>query len=140
MSTLIEMARKIRPLIVKAAQSLSDVEAVEAPQLYEEWKPGVAYSAGQKLRRNNRVCKVQDSQDHTSQIGWEPENAPSLFKFIDETHTGTIDDPIPYDSNMELFIDKYYIHADVLYRCIRSTEIAVYHPLKDLVGLYVEAV
>lgn len=138
MATLIERARELRAIIVKAAQSLDNDIAVKAPELYDEWKPGVSYIAGEKLRRNNRVCQVQENQGHTSQVGWEPENTPSLFKFIDEAHTGTVDDPIPYDSNMELFEGLYYIHADVLYRCTRNTEIPVYHPLKDLVGIYVE--
>ena len=75
---------------------------------------------------------------HTSQDGWEPENAPSLWTEICETHDGTIDDPIPYDGNMALESGKYYIQDDVIYLCTRDTINPVYQPLSELVGLYVE--
>lgn len=138
MATLIEMARKIRPLIVKAAQMLDDADAIQAPELYDEWKPGVEYTVDYKIRRNGKVWKVL--QAHTSQEGWEPENAASLFAVIDEVHAGTLEDPIPYDGNMELFSGKYYSQDDVIYLCIRDSGTPLHHALIDLVGLYVEAV
>ena len=64
----------------------------------------------------------------------------SLYTHIDFEHTGAIYDPIPYDGNMELFNGKHYIQDAVLYVCTRDTGAAVYHALKDLVGLYVETV
>ena len=138
MESLIEMARKLRPLIVKAAQSLTDTEAVNAPQLYEEWKPDTAYDAGYKIRRGGRVYKVQ--QAHTSQIGWEPENAPALYAGIDEVHAGTLADPIPYAGNMALEKGKHYKQNGVVYLCMRDTGYPVYHALADLVGIYVEVI
>lgn len=136
MSNLVEMARLLRPLIVKAAQSLDDAEAVSAPQLYDEWKPDTAYEAGYKLRRGGRVYKV--IQAHTSQTGWKPENAPALFTGIEEVHAGTAADPIPYDGNMALEAGKYYSQGGVTYLCTRDSGNPVYHALRDLVGIYVE--
>ena len=136
--TLIEMARKMRPLIVKAAQSLEDAEAVQAPALYDEWAADVEYAVGYKVRRNGKVYKTL--QAHTSQIGWEPEVAASLFTVIDEVHTGTYEDPIPYEGNMEIFAGKYYTQEDVVYLCNRDSGIPLHHALKDLVGTYVEVV
>lgn len=138
MESLIEMAKRLRTLIVKAAQSLMDADAVSAPQLYEEWKPDTAYEAGHKIRRGGRVYKVQ--QAHTSQIGWEPESTPALFAGIDEVHAGTKEDPIPYDGNMALEAGKYYTQGGVTYLCTRDTGNPVYHALIELVGLYVEAI
>lgn len=137
MGALVDMARKLRPLIEKAAQNLDDSDAVNAPQLYREWEPGVRYEPGHKLRRHGRVCVVNDNQGHTSQPGWEPENAHSLFRFIDETHAGTAADPIPYSGNMVLQESLYYVQDGVIYLCTRDTGNPVYHTLADLVGLYV---
>ena len=135
--TLIERARMLRPIIVAAAQSLEDSIAVTCPELYDEWNGnGVLYAAGYKLRRNGTVYKV--ITEHTSQADWSPEVATSLFTVIDETHAGTIEDPIPYDGNMELFVDFYYTQNDVTYKCIRSSGTPLYHALADLVGTYVE--
>ena len=36
--TLIELARKLRPYIEKAAISLDDIDAIEATQLFPEWQ------------------------------------------------------------------------------------------------------
>ena len=133
---IIERAKQLRPYIVKAAQSLDDADAVHAAQLYDEWKPGTAYDAGYKLRRNGKVWRT--IQAHTSQTGWEPENAPALFEEINETHAGTIDDPVPYTGNMALEAGKYYSQGGVTYLCTRDTVNPVYNAMADLVGMYVE--
>ena len=135
---IIERAMQLRPYIVKAAQSLDDTDAVHAVDLYDEWKPDTAYEAGYKLRRNGKVWRVRNGQGHTSQTGWEPENAPALFEEINETHKGTIDDPIPYNGSMALKAGLYYIQDGVVYHCIRGSGIAVYADLSALVGNYVE--
>ena len=53
-------------------------------------------------------------------------------------HAGTLDDPIPYDGNMELTEGLYYIQDEIVYLCTRSSGQPVYHALSALVGLYVE--
>lgn len=104
---IIERAKELRPFIVKAAQLLEDAVAVKCPELYDEWNgEGIEYIKDYKLRFNGKVYKVITS--HTSQADWSPEVAVTLFAVIDETHTGTMEDPIPYDGNMELFADLYY--------------------------------
>lgn len=136
--TLIELARKMRPLIVKAAQSLEDADAVQAVELYDEWKPDTQYAMAYKVRRNGKVYRVM--QAHTSQDDWMPENTPALWEVIDETHAGTLEDPIPYEGNMELFAGKYYVQDEVVYLCTRDSGTPLYHALKNLIGSYVEKV
>lgn len=77
MSSLVELARKLRPYIETAAQSLQDADALEATALFPEWKPGQAYEAGQKIRNDGVLYTVL--QSHTSLDGWKPADAPSLF-------------------------------------------------------------
>ena len=134
--SLVDLARRLRPYIVKAAQSLSDADAVKAAGLYDEWKPDVQYAAGYKVRRGGKVFSCL--QAHTSQTGWEPENVAALWSEINETNTGTKDDPIPYNGNMALVSGLYYSQNGVTYLCILDTVNPVYHALSDLVGLYVE--
>ena len=137
--TLIERARQLRPLIVKAAQSLEDNISATCPELYDEWDGnGIDYPKGYKIRRNGKVYRVITA--HKSQLDWTPETVASLFEVIDETHVGTLEDPIPYDGNMEIFVDLYYIQNNVIYKCIRSSGVALHHNLADLVGNYVEIV
>ena len=75
--TLTELATKLRPLIERAAQSLDDADALEAVTLFPLWKPGEEYKAGQKVQDKGILYTVL--QDHTSQDGWAPDVAPSLF-------------------------------------------------------------
>lgn len=117
---------------------LNDEMALRAQGFYPEWAPGMEYPAEYRVRRADRLCRCV--QQHTSQAGWEPENAPSLWEYINETHDGSKYDPIPYDGNMELSEGLHYMQDGVLYRCIRSTGSPVYHALSELTGLYVEVV
>ena len=131
-------AIRLRSHIETAVQSLSDSDALEAVTLYQEWATGQTYAAGYKVQHGGKLCRCL--QAHTSQAGWEPENAASLWTEICETHDGTIDDPIPYSGNMALESGKYYIQDYVIYRCTRGTINPVYNALADLVGIYVETV
>lgn len=118
--------------------SVDDNAALRMLEFYPEWVPGVPYTAGYKVRYNGKLWRVL--QPHTSQAGWEPDNTPSLWETINETHTGTLEDPIPYEGNMALEQGKHYMQDWVIYLCTRSTVNSVYHALSDLVGLYVEVV
>ena len=115
---------------------VDDNTALRMREFYPDWAAGQDYPAGFKVQRGEALYKVL--QAHTSQDGWEPENAPSLWTEICETHDGTIDDPIPYSGNMALESGKYYLQDYVIYRCTRDTINPVYNALADLVGIYVE--
>lgn len=125
-------------LIPKQINTLTvdDNMALRMLAFYPEWAAGTAYSVGYKVRRGGKLWRVV--QAHTSQIGWEPENAASLWEQINETHAGTMDDPIPYSGNMALTAGLYYMQDWVIYKCTRDTGNPVYHALSELVGLYVE--
>ena len=118
--------------------AVDDNTALRMREFYPDWAAGQDYPVGFKVQRGGALYKVL--QAHTSQDGWEPENAPSLWTEICESHAGTLTDPIPYSGNMVLESGKYYLQGGVTYLCTRDTGIAVYQPLADLVGVYVEEV
>ena len=129
-------AIKLRHHIETAVQTLPDSEALEALVLHPEWDAGTDYLADYKVRRGGKLWRC--IQAHTSQAGWEPENAASLWTEICESHAGTLEDPIPYNGNMALESGKYYSQDSKIYRCTRDTVNPVYNALSELVGLYVE--
>lgn len=116
--------------------SVDDNTALRMLPFYPEWAADTTYTVGYKVKRNGKLWSVV--QAHTSQAGWEPENAASLWEQINETHAGTMDDPIPYSGNMALTAGLYYVQDWVIYKCTRDTGNPVYHALRELVGLYVE--
>ena len=79
--TLVEKARELRASIEKAmteTASLTEAEAVAATCLYPKWNGnGVAYVKGQRVQYDGVLYTVL--QNHTSQAGWKPNAAPSLF-------------------------------------------------------------
>ena len=84
--TIIELARKLRPIIEQAAQSLDDRTALDAVALYPAWAAGVDYTAGYKVQHGGKLWRCL--QAHTSQTGWDPDIAPSLWAKVlipDET-------------------------------------------------------
>ena len=144
-----ELAEKNRPLTANEvnamlitaqinALTVDDNTALRMKSFYPEWAADNTYSAGFKVQHNGNLWRVV--QAHTSQTGWEPENTPALWEQINETHSGTIDDPIPYDGNMVLVHGKYYMQDYEVFLCIRDSDVPVYHALKELSGIYVTAV
>ena len=129
-----------RLLIAQQINTLDvdDQTACRMREFYPEWVAGVAYSAGYKVQHGGKLRRCL--QAHTSQAGWEPENAPALWEEICETHYGSLYDPIPYEGSMALENGKYYSQDGVTYLCNRDTVNPVYNPLRELVGIYVEEV
>ena len=119
--------------------SVDDNTALRMLAFYPEWAADTDYTAGYKVRRGGRLWRC--IQAHTSQTGWEPSTATaSIWEEICESHSGTLEDPIPYNGNMALESGKYYSQDGKVYRCTRDTVNPVYNALSELVGLYVEEV
>lgn len=119
--------------------SLTDNDALSVKSIYPEWETliGKEVKQGDKMQCDGRLWKVL--QQHTVQEQYRPgTGTESLYTEIVESASGTADDPIPYNNNMELEQGKYYVQDGVTYLCTRNTEIPVYQPLADLVGIYVE--
>lgn len=131
-------ALEYRRNLETAVQSLTGNTALRMVAFYPEWAESTVYPINHKVQYNGRLYKVL--QPHTSQVGWEPTNAPSLWTEVCETHAGTFDDPIPYNGNMALTNGLYYTQDYEIYKCTRDTGNPVYHALSELVGLYVEVI
>ncbi len=72
-----EEALRYRAAIVKAAQSLSDEDALAAPLLYNRWAVDVDVERGNRLLYNDVLYSVL--QSHHTQADWTPDVTPSLF-------------------------------------------------------------
>ena len=115
---------------------VDDNTALRMRSFYPEWEIGKSYEAGYKVQYGGKLWRT--IQPHTSQDGWQPDRAASLFTQINETHDGTLYDAIPYEGNMALVSGLHYTQDGVVYRCTRDTGNPVYNTLAELIGLYVE--
>lgn len=74
---------------VKTARNvLTDEQALECSDIYPEWSgEGKAYTVGSRATYNGTLYKCL--QEHTSQAGWTPAAAPSLWAEILPGQDGT---------------------------------------------------
>lgn len=135
------------------AQELTDEQAITVKAIYPEYDPnGVLYPSYYKVQHNGDLYKCL--QEHTSQPGWEPGVAPSLWVLVETgEQAGTIEDPIPVPdtvttAGMEYEYGKYYLEGETIYLCRRQgvedpesmygQKVTLTFPPSALVGQYFE--
>lgn len=126
-------------LLVEARVNLSDAKALKFKTMYPVWKADMAVEVGQRYQRDDKLYKCKTA--HTTADHWKPSiDTASLWEVIDEQHAGTLADPIPYDINMTVYKDKYYIYNGVTYKCLRDSGQPLYAEPASLVGNYFKVV
>lgn len=127
------------------SMNLTDEQALQFKNLYPAWENFI----NQKLEKDykalyqDRLYKVKQTIENVLENQPPSVDTAALYEEINPTveeggHAGTLEDPIPYNNNMELFEGKYYSQNGITYKCTRNTEQAIYQDLSGLVGIYVE--
>lgn len=134
-----EVVGKLKQLLQEQVAQQTDEEALDNIELFPTWisKVGVQVNQGERLYFDDKLYKVL--QTHTPQEQWRPDSTASLYVQVVADDSGTIDNPIAFELNMELVEGKYYLDEGVKYLCTRSLAQSVWH-LAYLVGQYVEVV
>lgn len=137
--------QEVAQMLLKEQINILDVDDKKAYRMksfYPLWNDCLnkEVKQGFKFTYNDVLYKVIQptltiQEQYVPGIGTE-----SLYEVVDETHEGTLIDPIPYNGNMALENGKYYYRDNMIYLCNRDTEIAVHQKLSELVGIYVEEV
>lgn len=70
-------AIKLRRLIVKASESLTDEDALEAPLLFPLWAVGLNCEYHKRYLYNGKLYRCE--QAHTAQEDWTPSATPALW-------------------------------------------------------------
>lgn len=74
---------------ISAEKITDDEQALTVSDLYDTWSgDGVSYKTGKYLRYNDTLYKVL--QNHTSQAGWTPDTASSLYAKVLTDPTGKV--------------------------------------------------
>ena len=140
--TLVELAKQLRPIIEQAVSTaLDDATALQSVPLFPAWAEGRSVQAGERYRYKKTLYRVL--QPHTTQAGWEPDQAPALFVAVTLPTEGSKEHPIPAVQGMEYVYGLYYLENDTVYLCKRAGEaeggkvILQYLP-SELLGQYFE--
>ena len=129
---------------------LSAADALKHQSYYPEWGDenapmGKEVDAGFRMNHAGKLYEVR--QPHTLQEQWVPgaKGVESLYELLQpdyeehpQGHEGTLEDPIPYESNQVLEAGKYYEQNGIIYLCTRDSVNPMTHTLAELVGHYVE--
>lgn len=157
MKTALEQAEHLRPYIEKAMQHLTDSDAVQAKSLYPLWRDLVKLgSVDTQGKTGFRFYYEEDRElykcvnaNPTFQADWIPGLSTSaLYVRVDESHEGSVNDPIPADRGMEYIYGKYYIDPEdgKVYLCQRTGEadgntvVLAYLPHELIMQYFVEAI
>lgn len=89
-------AKRLRTLIEALADFLEDEEAVEAAELFREWKGEGEYQADQRVRYKGILYRCL--MYHLAQPDWNPEAAPSLWARVLIPDENTIPEWVQPDS------------------------------------------
>ena len=129
---------EVVPMIINEVP-MTDNEALARKKYYPLWNEfiGKTLFKGFKVQYKDGLYKAR--QEHTVSEIYPPSiDTAALYEEINEIHEGTLEDPIPYNNNMRLELNKYYSQDGITYKCIRDSEVAVFNNLSELVGIYVE--
>ena len=77
-----EHAYKLREMMHKASTSLGDEDALEAKELFPNWKPDTTYERGIRVRYEDDLYRCE--QTHTSQSIYTPDMVKALWTVVAE--------------------------------------------------------
>ena len=110
-------ASEIRSALDEILEVIPDEEIKKVMVLFPNWKEGVKYNVGERVRFNETIYKVL--QEHVSQADWTPEFATSLFAnlLIDE-ETNKVQEWIQPDSTNGYMIGNQVFFEGILYESL----------------------
>lgn len=114
----LEKANEVQASVNLALTYLADEEALTVKELFPAFESliGQTLTKGTRLTYNGELYKT--AQEVQVQEIYKPGavGTESLYTHIsDESHAGTLEDPIPAQKNMEYIKGKYYIDGDTIY-------------------------
>ena len=128
MDVAMDEAKRIRAVVEKISPYADDATALEAPEIFPQWKAGEYVKEGERRYHpaTKKLYKVKEGQSHTTQEDWPPNLTPAMWSVValpDET--GTADNPIEAARGMEYEYGKYYFDPEDgnTYLCKRENEI-----------------
>lgn len=151
LSSIQDLKKALNILIQEAPEDT----ILQIPELIDEWRVGVPYGGKNQQKyvsiHHNSIVKPHSVYKcitpHISQADWPPQLTPSLWVYVDYSHAGTLDDPIPAQRSMEYVYGKYYLDPEdeKIYLCKRTGEpaggtIVLHYLPHELIGHYFEEV
>lgn len=120
---LAEQVKTAASAFVAESTTLTDEQALAMPDLLKDWDKALA--KGETLAYNSVVMKdgkpyrVAQDGGVTPQAHQVPggDGMLAVYRPIDQTHAGTLEDPIPWVYGMDCTTGLYYSYAGAVWLC-----------------------
>lgn len=134
-----QLAAFARVMAVQAAPTMTDNQALTMPDLFPTWEQ--VLEEGQPLKKGSILSDLgvlyRVVQDNTIPQAHQPphgEGMLAVYRPIDQSHTGTEEDPIPWIYGMDCHEGTYYSYNGKTYLCKSDMLPCVWAP--DTAGLW----
>lgn len=125
---------------IAVATTLTDDQALAVQSLAKTWEQALAEGARLEyntiLRKDDKLYRVAQAGGVTPQEHQPPDSEGMLavYRPIDRSHAGTLDDPIPWAYGMDCITGLYYSYEGSTYLCKGDMIPCVWPP--DTPGLW----
>lgn len=92
----VEQAQAKKASIDTAGAMLTDEQAIEVIDLYDEWAVNKQVYAGNRIQFEGKLYKVL--QDHTTQADWTPDVTPALYVEVGYGYREIKDNMLPTEA------------------------------------------
>ena len=115
------------------ATTISDKQALSMASLFPVWPDGVnedgQYIENQIIQHEGQLYRIAQPtvapQEHQKPGG---EGMLAVYRPIELSHAGTLEDPIPFILGMDTEKDKYYSYNGKIYLCNLAMDACVWAP------------
>lgn len=122
-----KIACQVNKALEFLTENLDEEQAVQVPDLFEEWQPDKNYVLGKRLKYGvdeNGVTQLYEvAQSHTSQENWDPKSTHSLYKQIGVTDSGYDIWTQPYGSEDAYNVGDIVFHNKILYISVKDNNV-----------------
>ncbi len=105
-----------------------DAAALAVAPACPEWQAGTHYDAGEIVNRDGQPYRVVQAVDAIESQPPDADGMLAIYRPLNTENSGTIDDPIPYVSGMDVYNGKYYSFNGNVYLCKQDMTPCVWDP------------
>lgn len=126
---ILEQAQAIAHAQRVSARYLPDEVAAQQPgAYYDDWRPDTDYVQNDKVMRLGQLYNIEQKLTSSAVYPPEAEGVLALYRPINPSNAGTLDDPIPWVYGMDCEAGLYYLYESLIYRCKMTAKPCVWAP------------
>lgn len=118
-------------VVMQAVPLEDDAAALTLSPICPDWKANQHYDKGEIVNHNGQAYRVIQEVDSLENQPPGADGMLAIYRPLNTENSGTIDDPIPYVSGMDVYNGKYYSFNGNVYLCKQDMTPCVWDPGTD---------